>query len=107
MKIKYREASYHFWLDINRIAGLTLIGTKYSIFVVFYLDRGQGWHLVAGWVHHGLAVGVVGTVADLVILPAALLLVLDGVHVVQHRRAVGRPISEQSQYSHFLDLIFR
>ena len=53
--------------------------------------------MVAGRVHHSLAVCVVRAVADLVILPAALLLVLDGVHVVQHRGAVGRPISKQRQ----------
>ena len=92
MKIKYREASYHFWLDINRMALLTLIGAKYLF--SFYLNRGQGWDLVAGRVDHCFAVCVVRAVADLVILPPALLLVLDGVHVVKHRGAVGCGITK-------------
>jgi len=44
--------------------------------------------LVTARVHHRLAVRVVGPVADLVVPPAALLLVLYRVHVVQHHGAV-------------------
>ena len=45
--------------------------------------------MITARIHHSLAVRVVRSIADLVILPPALLLVLDGVHVLQHRGAVA------------------
>ena len=85
------------WVTIGQLLGIIvtfLSGAGVGANLTGDLNRGQGGDLVAARVHYSLAFGVVGTVADLVVLPPALLLVLNGVHVVQHRGAVGCAVPE-------------
>ena len=46
------------------------------------------WNLITTRIHNGFAIRVMRTVANFVVLPSALLLVLYGVHVVKHDGAV-------------------
>ena len=74
-------------MDLKK-SNIILIKISQSAEYCGYLYRGVGGHGVAAGVHHSLTVSVAGPVADLVVPPAALLLVLDGVHVVQDDGAV-------------------
>ena len=74
-------------MDLKK-SNVILITISQSAECCCYLYRGVGGHGVAAGVHHSLTVSVAGPVADLVVPPAALLLVLDGVHVVQDDGAV-------------------
>ena len=75
------------YLDLKK-SNVILITISQSAECCGYLHRGVGGHGVAAGVHYSLTVSVAGPVADLVVPPAALLLVLDGVHVVQDDGAV-------------------
>ena len=74
------------YLEIHTLAALIDVFTD--------LDRRMCGHLITAGVHHSFTIRVIRSIAHFVILPTALLLVLYGVHVVNHHGAIGLAVAE-------------